>query len=240
MIGNLINLITILIGGALGTIFGSRLSEELRQTVISGIGLFVTAFGISMFLKSTQILLPLGGILIGAALGEWWHIEEKIHEMGKWVERKVLSRKNSTSTAEDKDRFIKGFVMASLIFCVGPMAILGGIQDGLSGDYHTLALKGVLDGFAALAFASTLGIGVMFSAIPVFLYQGAIALLAMQLQNIMSPLMMTEMTAVGGVIIMGIGLGSLLELKKIRIGSFLPALFVTPLLVWILEFLQIL
>jgi uncharacterized membrane protein YqgA involved in biofilm formation len=240
MIGNLINLVTILVGGLLGTIFGSRLSSELRQTVISGIGLFVTAFGISMFLKSEQILLPLGGILIGAVLGEWWQIEEKILEMGKWVEKKILSRNNPSSTVEERERFIKGFVMASLIFCVGPMAILGGIQDGLTGDYRTLALKGVLDGFAALAFASTLGIGVMLSAIPVFIYQGIIALLAMQLQNLMSPLMMNEMTAVGGVIIMGIGLGSLLELKKIRIGSFLPALFITPFLVWLLELIKIL
>jgi len=238
MIGNLINFLTILIGGFLGTLFGSRLSADLRQTVISGIGLFVTAFGISMFLKSEQILLPLGGILIGAILGEWWQIEEKVHELGRWVERKVLSRNNPTSPAEERERFITGFVMASLIFCVGPMAILGGIQDGLSGDYRTLALKGVLDGFMALAFASTLGFGVMLSAFPVLIYQGIIALLAMQLQNIMSPSMMTEMTAVGGVIIMGIGLGSILELKKIRIGSFLPALFVTPLLVWLFELIK--
>lgn len=240
MIGNLINFILILLGGSLGTLFGARLSSSLRQTVISGIGLFVTAFGLSMFLKSEQVLLPLGGILIGAVLGEWWQIEERIEAAGRWVERKVLSRKNAQTSVEDRERFIKGFVMASLIFCVGPMAILGGIQDGLSGDFRTLALKGVLDGFAALAFSSTLGIGVMFSAFPVFLYQGIIALLAMQLQNFMSPLMMNEMTAVGGVIIMGIGISSLLELKRIRIGSFLPSLFITPLLVWILELLHLL
>jgi hypothetical protein len=240
MIGNLINLSAILLGGLLGTIFGYRLPSNLRQTVVSGLGLFITAYGISMFLKSEQILLPLGGLLIGAILGEWWKIEERLADLGKWVERKVLSRKNSNTSVEEKDRFIKGFIMASLVFCVGPMAILGAIQAGLTGEFQTLALKGVLDGVAALAFSSTLGVGVLFSAIPVFLYQGVMILLAWQMQNLMSPLMINEMTAVGGIIIMGIGISSMLEMKQIRIGSFLPALFITPLLVWVLELLQVL
>ena len=240
MIGNLINFALIVLGGLLGNLFGGRLSDHLRQTVINGLGLFVTAYGMSMFLESEQILLPLGGILLGAIVGEWWQIEEGLEKLGKWVERKVLSNGKNTASEEDKQRFIKGFVMSTLIFCIGPMAILGGIQDGLFGDYHTLALKGVMDGFAALAFSSTLGIGVMFSAVPVFLYQGIIALLAFQMQNAMSPLMISEMTAAGGVIIMGIGLSSLLELKKIRIGNLLPALFITPLLAWIAQLLHIL
>ncbi|MBI9048465.1 MAG: DUF554 domain-containing protein [Anaerolineaceae bacterium] len=240
MIGNFINLATILVGGILGTLFGKRLSENLRQTVIYGLGLFVTAYGISMFLKSEQILVPLGGLLFGGMLGEWWKIEESMDSFGKWVEKKVSAQKNSNTSEEEKQRFIKGFVMASLIFCVGPMAILGAIQDGIAGEYQTLALKGVMDGFAALAFSSTLGMGVVFSALPVFIYQGVITLLAIQMQNVMSPLMINEMTAVGGVIIMGLGISGLLELKKIRMGSFLPALFITPLLVWILELLNIL
>ena len=240
MIGNIINVALILLGSFVGTIFGNRLSENIRQTVINGLGLFVLAYGISMFLESEQILLPLGGILIGGILGEWWKIEDMLDALGEWVEKKVSSRKNGNSSKEEQQRFVKGFVIASLIFCVGPMAILGAIQDGISGDFQTLALKGVMDGFAALAFASTMGIGVLFSVFPVFIYQGFFTLLAVQMQQFMSPLMISEMVAAGGVILSGIAISSLLEIKKIRVGNFLPALLITPLLVWILEFLNLL
>jgi uncharacterized protein len=240
MIGNIINVALIIVGSVLGTFFGNRLSENMRQTVINGLGLFVIAYGISMFLESQQILLPLGGILIGGILGEWWKIEDKLDSLGTWVEKKVSSRKNGNSTKEDQQRFIKGFVMASLVFCVGPMAILGAIQDGISGDFQTLALKGVMDGFAALAFSSTLGIGVFFSIFPVFIYQGFFTLLAVQMQTFMSPMMITEMVGAGGIIIIGLAISSLLEIKKIRIGNYLPALIITPLLVWILELLNLL
>ncbi|MCD4672895.1 MAG: DUF554 domain-containing protein [Anaerolineaceae bacterium] len=132
-----------------------------------------------------------------------------------------------------------GFVTASLGFCTGPMAILGSMQDGLTGDFSLLAIKAVLDGFAALAFASTLGVGVIFSSLMILLYQGTITLLASQVQVLVTDPMMLEMNAVGGVIIMGIAVGSLLELRKIRIGSFLPSLIVAPLLVALLGWLEV-
>ncbi|MCJ7722689.1 MAG: DUF554 domain-containing protein, partial [Anaerolineales bacterium] len=144
---------------------------------------------------------------------------------GAWLERRFAADK------EDSNRFVRGFLTSSLLFCVGPMTILGSIQDGLTGDYNLLAVKSVLDGFAALAFASTFGIGVLFSALIILFYQGGITLLASQVQTIVSTQMMNEMTASGGIILIALSLSNLLEIKKIRAGNFLPALIATPLIV---------
>ena len=235
MIGTLVNVATIVIGGALGSVMGSRIPERIRSTVVSGLGLFTLAYGLSMFLDTQNALLVCGSLLIGALLGEWWRIEDGLTNLGIWLQTRFIRSDN----AEDQGRFVKGFVMASLVFCIGPMAILGSIQDGLTGDYNMLAVKSILDGFAALAFASSLGVGVIFSSVMIFIYQGSITLLANQVQSIVTEPMMVEMNAVGGVIVMGIAVGSLLELRKIRIGSFLPALVIAPLLVGLLTFLGV-
>ncbi len=231
MTGTFINIVAILIGSSLGLLFGSRLPARLKNTVTAGLGLFTLSIGISMFLKSEESLIVLGALLIGAVLGEWWKIEEGLENLGVWLE----SRFGNGNSAEESNRFIRGFMTASLLFCIGPLAILGSIQDGLVGDYELLAVKSVLDAFASLAFASTLGIGVAFSAFAVFIYQGSITLLAAQLNSIVTEPMMIEMTAVGGVILIGLSFSSLLEIKKIRIGSFLPALAIAPLIVWVLS-----
>ncbi|MBT3337321.1 MAG: DUF554 domain-containing protein [Anaerolineae bacterium] len=230
MTGTIINVIAVLIGSSLGMLFGSRLPDRLKNTVTAGLGLFTISIGLSMFLKTEESLVVLGGLLIGAVLGEWWQIEEGLANLGAWLESRFGSSKN----AEESNRFIRGFLTASLLFCIGPLAILGSIQDGLVGDYELLAVKSVLDAFASLAFASTLGVGVAFSALAVLIYQGSITLLAAQLNAVVTEPMMTEMTAVGGVILIGLALSSLLEIKKIRVSSFLPALVVTPLIVYIL------
>ena len=237
MTGTLINVATILLGGTLGTLMGSRIPERIRNTVVSGLGLFVLAYGVSMFLDTQNTLLVCGSVLIGGLLGEWWRIEDRLAKLGAWLQAKFI--KSNRDADADDGRFIKGFVMASLVFCIGPMAILGSIQDGLTGDYNMLAVKAVLDGFAALAFASSLGVGVIFSSLMVFVYQGAISLLANQVQAIVTGPMMLEMNAVGGVIVMGIAISSLLELRKIRLGSFLPALVIAPLLVALLGLLGV-
>lgn len=233
MTGTIINIITILIGSSIGIFFGSRLPDRLKNTVTAGLGLFTTSIGISMFLQTEESLIVLGGLLVGAVLGEWWKIEEGLQNLGVWLE----SRFGRGDDAEESNRFVRGFLTASLLFCIGPMTILGAIQDGLLGDYELLAIKAVLDGFASLAFASTLGIGVAFSVIVVLVYQGGISLLAAQLDAFVTEPMMTEMTAVGGVILIGLAISSLLEIKKIRVGSFLPALAVAPLIVWVLSIL---
>jgi len=229
MTGNFINLFAILVGSAIGIFFGSRLSENLKATVISGMGLFTIAVGLQMFLKTENPLIVLGALIFGAILGEWWQVEDSLQNLGIWIEKRLSGNSEGSSS-----RFARGFLTASVLFCTGPMAILGSISDGLRGDYLTLSIKSVLDGILSIAFASTLGIGVAFSALPVFIYQGSLSLLAAQLDAIVTTTMMNEMTATGGVLLMGIGISSLLELKKIRVGNFLPALAIAPVIVALL------
>ncbi len=231
MTGTFLNIVTVLVGGSIGLFFGARLPDRIRQTVLAGLGLFTAVIGIQMFLKTENAMIALGGILIGGLFGEWWKIEDGLHSLGAWLEKRFA---NANSENQSGSRFIRGFMTASLLFCIGPMTILGSIQDGLSGNYQLLAIKSVLDGFAALAFASTLGVGVLFSTLIILVYQGGISLLAAQLQAVITESMMNEMTAVGGILIMGLALSALLEIKPIRVGNFLPALAIAPLIVAIL------
>jgi uncharacterized membrane protein YqgA involved in biofilm formation len=196
-------------------------------------GLFTAAMGLQMFLNTENPLIVLGALLIGTLLGEWWRIEEGLHRLGEFLERKF-----SREEEDGSNKFVRGFLTASLLFCVGPMTLLGSIQDGLTGDYNLLAVKSVLDGFASMAFASTLGVGVLFSTIIILIYQGGISLLAAQLDALVTPSMMNELTATGGVILLGLAISSLLEIKKIRVGNMLPALAIAPLIVWVIGLFQ--
>lgn len=237
MIGTFINVAAVIFGGALGTLLGGRLPERLRQTVMSGLGLFTLAIGLQMFLKTQNSLIVLGSLVIGVLLGEWWQIEEGIQWLGRWIEQRIQRQNGNgaeSATGAHQSQFVRGFFTASLLFCVGPMAILGSIQDGLSGNFQLLAVKSVLDGFTSIAFASSLGVGVIFSALPILAYQGGITLAAGLFQRIFSEAMMNEMTATGGIILMVIAVSNILEIKRIRSGNFLPALFVAPLLVALL------
>lgn len=231
MTGTLINIVTVLVGGTLGLFLGTRLPGRIRQTVVAGLGLFTAAIGIKMFFDTENPLIVLGSLLIGGLLGEWWHLEEGLQGLGTRLEQRFGGRNR---TAESSQRFVRGFLTASLIFCVGPMTIIGSIQDGLTGDYSLLAIKSVLDGFAALAFASTLGVGVLFSTLVILGYQGGLSLLAAQAQVITTSAMMNEMNAVGGVLLLGLAVSSLLEIKPIRVSSFLPSLIVAPLIMGLL------
>ena len=232
MTGTFLNIATVIIGGLIGLLFGARIPDKLKSTVIAGMGLFIIAMGVQMFLNTENPLIVLGSLLLGTLLGEWWRIEDGLQNLGKYLEKRF-----SKSDDDGSNNFVRGFLTASLLFCVGPMTILGSIQDGLTGDYNLLAVKSVLDGFAALAFASTLGVGVMFSTIVIFVFQGGISLFAAQLNAIVTPSMMNELTATGGVILLGLAISSLLEIKKIRVGNMLPGLLVAPLIVWVLSLL---
>jgi uncharacterized membrane protein YqgA involved in biofilm formation len=256
--GTVINIIAILVGGTLGMIFGARLPERIRQTVMAGLGLFTAVYGIQLTFKTQQALVVLGALLIGGVLGEWMRLEERLSRLGDWLERRFTAqpepqlvlqaeaytdpdlheagRLHNPAQAASKDgsRFVRGFLTASLVYTIGPMAILGAIQDGLTGDFSLLAIKSVLDGFASLAFASSLGVGVLFSSLVILIYQGGISLLAAQAQAWITTAMMNEMTATGGVLLLGIAISSLLEIKPIRVGNFLPALAIAPLIVAVL------
>jgi hypothetical protein len=241
MTGTLLNIATVLLGGSLGLFLGGRVPERLKGTVTAGMGLFTAAIGVQMFLKTQNPLIVLGSLILGALLGEWWQIEDGLQNLGIILEKRILGVSSTALTTSGSaapttsSRFVRGFLTASLIFCVGPMTILGSIQDGLTGNYSLLAVKAVLDGFSALAFASTLGVGVLFSATVILVYQGGVSLLAAQLNQIVNPAMMNEMTAAGGVMLLGLAISSMLEIKPIRVGNFLPALVVAPLIVWILS-----
>jgi uncharacterized membrane protein YqgA involved in biofilm formation len=230
MTGTIINVITIIAGSILGIFFSTRLPERVRNTVLSVLGLFTLVLGVQMFLKTNYSLIVLAALLIGAILGEWWRIEERLEKLGGQLQ-KSFSRPLRN---QDLTRFVEGFLAASILFCVGPMAILGSLQDGLSGDFSLLTTKAIMDGFAAMAFAASMGVGVAFSSIPILIFQGGLSLLALQMQNLITPAMISEMSATGGVILIGIAISNILNIRKIRTANFLPALFLAPLIVALL------
>lgn len=239
MTGTLINVVTVLIGSLLGILLGHRLPDKARDTVLSGLGIVTFVVGLSMALETHNVLIPMFSVLLGGVLGELWHLEERLEDAGRWLERQVGGW---LGDGEQSD-VVRAFVTASLVFCVGPISILGPIQDGLTGDYNLLAIKALLDGFASLAFAATLGPGVILSIITIVVYQGGISLSAMALGTALGNVTretpwVIEMTAAGGVLIMGIGL-ILLELKRIRVGNMLPAIVIAPLIVVLLTALGI-
>ena len=230
MTGTFINIVTVLIGGTLGLTVGPRFPKRVRDTVTASLGLFTLAVGISMFIESIRVegenpLIPLASLLVGGLLGEWLRIESRLKGLGTWLEERFTG---GSGESIESTRFVRGFLSASLLFCVGPMTILGSIQDGLTGDYQLLAIKSVLDGFAALALASTLGLGVLFSVLVVLIYQGGISLLAAQAQALFTEVMLAEMSAVGGILLLSLAIGTLLELRPIRAGNLLPALVLAP------------
>ena len=237
MVGTLLNVATILIGGLIGLVAGSRIPTKFRETLVSAMGLFTLAYGILMFGETANILIPLVSLIFGTILGEWLKIEDGLDRLGNMLQEKV-NRSDQPISASAR-RFVDGFVTTSLLFCIGPMAILGSIQDGISGDFQMLAVKAVLDGLAAMAFASTLGVGVLFSAAIVLVYQGAITFLAQWIGQGFSTAVVNEMSAVGGVILAGIAISNLLEIKKIRTGNFLPALFLAIAIVLVLNALGV-
>lgn len=233
MTGTFINIVAVLVGTGLGLVLGHRLTDSTRGTVMCGIGIVVAAMGIQMALETANFLIVLGAVLIGGLLGEWWRLEERLNHLGVWLEAR-FNRGRGGEDGESANRFIQGFVTASLLYCVGPLTVLGAIQDGLTGDYRLLAIKSMMDGFASLAFASSLGIGVAFSGVTILVYQGGLSLLAAQAQALLTAEMIAELTAVGGVLLVGLAISTLLELKPIRVGNFLPALLIAPLIVAVL------
>ena len=235
MAGTLLNVAAILLGGALGLLLGARFPERMRQTITAGLGLFILAMGVQMFLATKNSLIVLGSVALGGVLGELCRIEDRLLRLGQALETRFLK---VTEQHEAESRFARGFLTTALMFCVGPLAILGPIQNGLTGNYQILAVKSILDGLVSLAFAASLGPGVLFSALAVLVYQGGISLLAAQANAVITDAMTAELTAVGGVLIMGIAISGMLEIRKIRVGNLLPALVIAPLIVAGLAFFQ--
>jgi len=221
--GTLLNVATVLVGGIIGTALGDRLPERLRGNVVRGVGLFTLAMGTKFAIDTSNLLYILGSILIGGIAGSLWGVDRRLNAVGDTLQRR-FARPGKTSTVSE------AFVTASIVFCVGPLTFLGSIQNGLSGDASLLAIKSVLDGFTAIALAATLGWGVLLTIVVILVYQGGLALGASAFAGLLSELQLREMNAVGGLLILGVGL-KLLGIRDVKVADFLPAILVAPLLV---------
>ncbi|MFC4802315.1 DUF554 domain-containing protein [Neobacillus sp. GCM10023253] len=228
LLGTLVNGLLIVVGTLLGKLL-NRIPESMKTTVMYAIGLSVMVLGLQMGLKSENFLIVIISLVVGAVFGELLKLEEKLNDLGGWLENKVGSN--------GKGSIAEGFVTATLIFVIGAMAIIGALDSGIRGDHDVLYTKALIDGFTALILTTTLGIGVIFSAIPVVLYQGLIALFATQIDRFVPKALMdqfiVEMTAVGGIMIFAIGL-NLTGITKIKVANLLPAILVTGVIVTIL------
>ncbi|WP_181350756.1 DUF554 domain-containing protein [Thalassobacillus sp. CUG 92003] len=231
LFGTIINGICIIAGTLLGLFF-TKIPERFKETVMSGIGLVVIVIGLQMSLDTDNIVIVLLSLLTGAIIGEGLRLEEKLEGIGRWIENKF------TVAPDDTYSVAQGFITASLIFVIGALSVIGGLDSGLRNDHEVLITKGIIDGFVALVLTSTLGFGVIFSVVPVVLYEGSIALLATFINQWVPEAMLdsfiVEMTATGGLMIVAIGL-NLLKLTKIRVANLLPGLVTVGFILYIAQ-----
>jgi len=222
MLGTYVNTAAVIIGSLIGVALHQRFPDNLKKIGFQAIGLCVLVLGISMALKTERFIILIFSMLLGALIGEALHLDRHIDRFGEFLKTRIGGSAN--------DQFSEGLVTSFLIYCMGAMTIIGAIEDGLNGDPSILFAKSLLDGCASIALASTFGIGVLFSAIPLFVFQGGLTLLAASSQAFFTEALVTELSAVGGVILMGLGI-QLLELKELKVINLLPALIVVIILV---------
>jgi hypothetical protein len=252
--GTILNIITVLIGSTAGILIGNRFSDRINQSVMTGLGIITLIVGLDNASQTGNIVIPLLATVIGVIIGELLHIDRALERFGDWLQRRFAATESTGTLPDDtrtdsdtdaltpRERFITGFVTASLVFCVGPLTFVGAIQDGmgLESGFQFLLIKSLLDMFASMAFASTFGIGVLFTVITILVVQGGLALVGAVLVRLMSDAALVEsladspvileMTAAGGVLLIGLSL-VLLDIKRPRVANFLPALLIAPLLV---------
>ena len=227
MFGTIVNALAIIAGSLLGLLLNRGIPENYKTIVMSGVGLCVVLIGLKSALVSNSMMIVIFSVILGAATGEFLKIEAKLEKLGHYLERKVAMK------SSQQNSFARGFVTASLVFCVGSMAIVGSLESGLTGNHQTLLAKSVLDGVTSIIFASTLGLGVLFSSLAVFIYQGMITLTAVFLKGYLVPETVSQMTSVGGLLILAIGF-NMLKITSIRVGNLLPGIFL-PLLYFALQ-----
>lgn len=229
LLGSFVNVLAIVAGSFIG-LFWRNISEQMKTTILQGISITVIVLGMSMALETDRIIIVIASIALGAMLGEKWRIEDRMNRFGIWLETKTGAKEGGVS---------QGFVTATIIFVVGAVGVVGALDSGLRGDHTVLYTKSMIDGITSIFLTSTLGIGIIFSAVPVFLFQGAITLFAAKIDRLIPPELMdqliVEITGVGGVMIIAIGI-RLLGLLNIRVANLLPALFFTVIIVSILYY----
>ena len=228
LIGTIVNALAVICGGSIGLLLKKGFPEKLNKTIMKGLGLCVLYIGITGMLEGINTLIIIISIVIGASIGELLDLDKRLSDMAKKIEEKVGSKKNIEK--KEQSTIAEGLVTSTLLFCVGAMAIVGSLQSGLGQGHDTIYTKAILDFVAAILFASTLGIGVLFSAILVFLYQGSITLLANFIAPFLSDVVVSEMTCVGSLLIAGLAF-NMLEMTKIKVMNYVPAIFM-PILIY--------
>lgn len=223
MIGTLVNAGAVIVGGTIGILFNKNMPERFKTIYFQAVGLFTIAMGIIMVYNMQNILLVVSSIALGALLGEWLNIETGADRLANFLKMKLKI---------GNDRFSEGLVTAFLLFCIGAMTIVGAIDEGTGRSSEVLMTKSLMDGFSAVLLASAFGVGVVFSAIPLLIFQGGITLLAMSASAFFTPEIIQGLTSVGGILLIGLGI-NILEIKKLRIMNMLPALLIVVLLLWI-------
>lgn len=220
LLGTLVNVVLVLIGGLVGLFLKKGISKRFSDLIMHAIALVTMVIGITFATASENMLIVIISLVVGALIGEGINIDKKLNQLGDLIKSKVKSESGNVG---------EGFVTATLLFCVGSMAIMGALDSGLRGDHTVLYTKAIMDGISALIFASSMGIGVLLSAVPILLYQGSITLLSSFIQPYLTQSMMTEMNGVGGILLIGLGI-SILGIKEIKVSNLLPALVIPVIL----------
>lgn len=248
-LGTLVNVVTVLIGAGLGTLLGNRLPMRTRELVTDGLGLTTLLIAATSAVAvldpafadhvgdSAPMLIVLGALLVGALLGSGLDLERRLERFAGWLQRRLQGRNRGWDRGGDRERFVEGFVTASLVFCTGPLTILGSLNDGLGNGADELYLKAALDGFAAIAFASAFGWGVAASALTVVVVQGSLTLLGLALGDVLPEPHLAALTAAGGLLLVGVAL-RLLKIREVAVADLLPALLVAPVLVEVVHLLR--
>ncbi len=216
MLGTLLNAGAVICGSLIGLLIHRKLPERIMNTALHGVGLFTLALGIMMAMKTSHLVIIIASIVSGGVIGEIIDLDKRLHLFGDWLKKKIKTSNN---------RFSEGFITAFLLYCMGSMTILGAFEEGIQGTFHLFAAKSILDGFSSIALAATIGVGVLFSFIPLVLFQGGLTLFAANMQSFFTDVMIDEMTAVGGIILLGLGI-SILDIKKIKSINLLPSLII--------------
>ncbi len=223
MWGTVVNAAAIIAGGIIGTFFNKSLPQRFQSIIFQAMGLCTIIIGISMALKMEYMLFCVLSLLVGGLLGELLRLDHQLDKLSSWIKRKVKIK---------NERFSEGFISTSLLFCVGAMAILGAVEEGSGHHPNLLLTKSVMDGFSSIAFAAAFGVGVIFSSVPVFIYQGTLTLLVILFGSLLSESVINELSAVGGVLLIGLGI-NLLDIKQIKVLNLLPSLIFVGILVWL-------
>ena len=222
MTGTLINAAAIIIGTIIGLLIKSKLPKRFITIIFQALGLFTILLGLKMALEMQEFLIAIGSLVVGSVIGELLGLDKRLERFAKWMKLKLKS---------DNDKFSEGFITAFLLYCMGSLTILGSIEEGVSGNYDLLLMKSLMDGCSSIALASALGVGVGFSAIPLLIYQGGLTFFASSVGEFFSEAIVRELSAVGGVLLIGLGI-SILEIKKLRILNMIPALVIVVILVY--------